>query len=259
MWVIPDRLLTIQPLRVALVGVGGTGSEMASNLVHLHYALRAHGYGGLDVTLFDPDVVSESNIVRQRYHPGDIGAPKAEILASRINASCGFAWRAVVARFEGDRARTGWDIVISCVDTRAARKKLHQAAFADRFSPWTLWMDLGNDATIGQVILGTPRGKSKKRAHDLPCATELFPDLMDTSVADNDAPSCSALDALAKQDLMVNKMVATLATDLLWRLFRDGSLTEHARFFDLKRSTLSALPIPPAARVKKKREPRAAA
>jgi PRTRC genetic system ThiF family protein len=245
MWLIPRGYLSQQPVTVALVGVGGTGSEMASNLVNLHHALRALGYGGLDVTMFDPDLVSEANIVRQRFFASDIGRYKCEVLAHRINVSCGLAWNALPRRFVGGNARRGWDLVISCVDTRKARRELHQAAFAKRLSPWKLWLDTGNAETIGQVVLGTPRWEKKPFAHMLPCATELYPELMDVSLPDDDTPSCSAIEALAKQDLMVNKMVATLATDLLWRLFHEGRIADHARYFDLRRSTLAGLPVPP--------------
>jgi hypothetical protein len=67
---------------------------------------------------------------------------------------------------------------------------------------------------------------------------------MDVTRPDDETPSGSAIDALAKQDLMVNKMVATLATDLLWRLFRDRGLTDHGRYFDLRRCALAALAVP---------------
>ncbi len=253
MWVIPNGLLSPQPLRVALVGVGGTGSEMASNLVHLHHALRALGFGGLDVTLFDPDVVSEANVVRQRYLPSDIGLFKAEVLAHRVNLSCSFAWKAVPERFKTAYARRSWDLVISCVDTRAARRQLHNAAFSGRVALWKLWLDCGNDATFGQAILGTPRPGQGPFAHTLPCATELHPELMDVSRPDDLTPSCSAIEALTRQDLMVNKMVATLATDILWRLFRDGRLADHVRYFDLRRGTLAARPVP--AKPSRKRAP----
>jgi PRTRC genetic system ThiF family protein len=258
MWVIPKDLLSATPLTVALVGVGGTGSEMASNLVHLHHALRALGFGGLDVTLFDPDVISEANVVRQRYLPSDIGQYKAEVLAHRVNVTCGFAWKAVPERFKSAYARRRWDVVISCVDTRKARRQLHNAAFSGRISLWKLWLDCGNDATFGQAILGTPRAERGPFAHTLPCATELHPELMDVTRPDDLSPSCSAIEALARQDLMVNKMVATLATDILWRLFRDGELADHVRYFDLRRGTLAARAVPIKPRRTRTHGPRAA-
>ena len=251
MWALSGTFLSAAPLRVAVVGVGGSGSEVVSNLVHVDLALRVHGYGGLHVIAFDPDVVSEANVVRQRYTIADIGNSKAETLISRVNLACSLDWEAVPAAFKREAGRGTWDIVISCVDTRKARKQLHGYAFADRFGVWRFWLDLGNTATSGQAILGTPRGKSRALAYALPCATELHPELMDTHVVDDEAPSCSALDAIARQDLFVNKMVALLGTNLLWRLLKDGKLSEHAVYFDLERYAIS----PAAAPKKPKRRP----
>jgi hypothetical protein len=51
---------------------------------------------------------------------------------------------------------------------------------------------------------------------------------MDATIAE-DAPSCSAAESLKRQDLMVKKMVVTLAIDLLWRLFAERKTDIHAR------------------------------
>jgi hypothetical protein len=77
-----------------------------------------------------------------------------------------------------------------------------------------------------------------------------------SDVGDDTTPSCSAIEALTKQDLMVNKMVATLAIDLLWRLFKDCEIAEHARYFDLKHTSSSARAVPP--KPKRVRTPKAA-
>lgn len=235
--------LGAQQLLVAVVGVGGTGSEIVSLLINLHLGLIARGYGGLHVVAFDPDTVSPSNIVRQRYSPADIGLPKARVLISRVNLCYGLDWEAIDKKFSGAYAKHGWDLVISCVDTRRARAELHRDAFRERFGVWQFWLDLGNDRTTGQAILGTPRGAERKLLHSLPCATELHPELMDTSIPE-DAPSCSAAESLNRQDLMVNKAVAMFGIDLLWRLFRDGKITSHACYFDLATSSLSGRPVP---------------
>lgn len=215
-----------QPLDVAVIGVGGTGSEVLSGLTHLHLALKALGHAGLRVIAFDPDTVSPANLVRQRYFDSDLGRNKAETLIGRINLSCGLNWIAVDSAMSDG---TNFDIAISCVDSRKSRKKL------DRFSSrWTYWLDCGNDVTHGQVILGQPGNNA------LPCATVIHPELMDTALPEDDSPSCSALDALKKQDLFVGRMVSTHALDLLWQLLRDRQLTHHARYFDLRQVTLSA-------------------
>ena len=217
-WTLEPSFLDRGPLDVVVVGVGGTGGEVVSNLLNVHLWLKATEHPGLQVTAWDPDDVSESNVVRQRYSYSDIGRNKATTLVSRVNLAYNLEWNAVPARFTGQAARCSHDIVISCVDTRAARASLHKTAFSNRLSYWKYWLDLGNDRATGQAILGTPRGKSQPRKRTLPCATELHPTLMgDTSIPDDDTPSCSALEAVERQGLFVNKLVALLGVDLLWQ------------------------------------------
>lgn len=244
MYALDPQFLRRGFLDVALVGVGGTGGEVLSSLVHLHHALVAFGYDGLNVVAFDPDTVSLSNVTRQRFYAADIGANKAVCLVDRVNLSCGLAWDAVPERFSAAHGRHNWDIVISAVDTRRARRDLHKAAFASRLGSWKFWLDLGNDLTTGQACLGTPRPSRRRLQHSLPCATEMHPELMDITLPEDDTPSCSAIEALQRQDLFVNKMVATLGMDLLWQLLRHGQLDVNARYFNLAGSTLGARRIP---------------
>ena len=237
---IRDLLTANKPINVAVVGVGGTGSEVIIGLVRLHDALVALGHtGGLQVTAFDPDTVSPSNLVRQRYFATDLGRNKAEVLIGRINFSCGVAWRSCAQKFNADRARQNWDIVLSCVDTRKSRKELHQAAFSKGLYSWRYWLDCGNDLSNGQVILGTPSSTARDA---LPCATELHPELMDLSLPEDDTPSCSAVEALSRQDLYVGKEASLHALNLLWRLLRDKELVDHARYFDQRQGTLGVRP-----------------
>ena len=225
-WAVRKKL-TKSPLKVAVIGAGGTGSEVLSGLTHLHLALRALEYQGMHVTAYDPDTISEANLVRQRYFPGDLGHNKADVLIRRINLSCQLGWTARPERLQGKQP---FDLVISCVDSRQSRAELHAAS-----QNWTYWLDCGNDVTHGQVILGTPGN-----AQELPCATTLHPELMDTDLPEDDTPSCSATEALRKQDLYIGRMVSTHALDLLWQLLRDKELNHHARYFDLRQSSLSA-------------------
>ena len=82
---IHPQLLNRQ-VQVAVIGAGGTGSQLMNNLVRLHLALIALGHpGGLHVTLWDDDIVSAANVGRQSFYPGDIGSPKASTIVNRIN------------------------------------------------------------------------------------------------------------------------------------------------------------------------------
>ena len=93
----PDPQLFERPINILVVGCGGNGSAIAAGLPYLHQALLAFGHlGGLNVTLIDPDTVSETNCVRQPFCRTEIGLSKAVVLAHRTNmfwASIGRACR----------------------------------------------------------------------------------------------------------------------------------------------------------------------
>jgi len=83
-------------VEVALVGAGGSGSLFLTELTKIDKAMRELGHpGGLHVTVFDPDTVSESNIGRQNFYMTDKGLNKAVVLVNRVNMCCGVQWTAV--------------------------------------------------------------------------------------------------------------------------------------------------------------------
>lgn len=138
------------------------------------------------------------------------------------------------------------DMVITCVDTAAARRAIGAAIAAcepnyHNLKPPTYWMDLGNRATDGQFIIGCPEPKSDKWGQRLPTVLEYFPELADESIADDDAPSCSVAEALEKQSLFVNRVIASHALALLFDLLGRGSIGHAGGFINL--ASGQALPI----------------
>ena len=234
------------PLKVVVVGAGGNGSKLTVGLKNLHGALRALGHPGIQLTLADGDTVSTSNLVRQSFFPSDVGLNKATVLINRINISCGLAWEAVPHHLTAhDLADTRIDLLASCVDSRAARREL--ASGLERSQRVIYHLDLGNLRDCGQMVLGAALGYYNRRIRDrLRTAFELFPELTDTSVPEDDTPSCSTMEALEKQDLFINDTLVTSALALLWRLFRYGKITHHGSFVDLKIGSVRPLPVDPA-------------
>jgi hypothetical protein len=76
--------------------------------------------GGLNVTLIDPDTVSETNCVRQPFCRTEIGLSKVIVLAHRTSMFWGLNWQGTQANLEQLKGSTQVDIVIGCVDTRKA-------------------------------------------------------------------------------------------------------------------------------------------
>lgn len=126
------------------------------------------------------------------------------------------------------------DILISCVDTRATRRAIHQTWFGQRRPP-TYWLDTGNGSDgSGQVVLGQFPSVSSHAvgSQRLPCVTELFPDLLDPAVQDNNQSSCSVRESVRAQGLFVNDFAARHAAQLLFELLTRGRIEHHGAFFN---------------------------
>lgn len=226
-------------VKVAVIGAGGTGSHVLTGLVDLHISLLALGHpGGLHVTCYDDDFVSEANVGRQKFVPSDVGSPKAVVLINRANMLFDTDWKAVVSRIN-DRSSVGgnYDLVIGCVDNRKAR-----ADIIKRFTN-CYYLDFGNRKDDGQVILGELT-YGKKTQDNLPHIGELFPDSINPDLEDpDDGPSCSLAEALEKQSLFINKSVADYGLNILSMLFRHGEIDYHGGFINLKSGRATPLGI----------------
>jgi PRTRC genetic system ThiF family protein len=238
-------------VRVLVVGCGGTGSAIVSGLPYWHQSLVARGHpGGLHVTVVDGDTISPTNCIRQPFAKSEVGLNKAIVLVNRLNMFWGLKWEAVpvhlrpgshISRsYSGDDLRA--QIVVGCVDTRAARATIRDAV--SKWSTVSYWLDLGNNADSGQFILGEPLNERNRRARlRLRTAAELFPEIGDPTLDDDGDPSCSAAAALERQEPFINSTVAQHSLALLARLFRYGEISYHGGFISLSTGVSSRLPI----------------
>lgn len=114
------------PATVFVIGAGGTGSQVITNLARMSMALQALGHPGLHVTVFDPDTVSQANIGRQLFSETELGLNKAVSLVTRINRFFGYAWTAEpqcfpTRNFSGESTA---NIIITCTDNIRSRLEL---------------------------------------------------------------------------------------------------------------------------------------
>jgi PRTRC genetic system ThiF family protein len=163
-------------------------------------------------------------------------------MASRINLFWGLEWKAIQEHLSKSQKVEEADIVISCVDTRSARAGIEKLVGGN--ASVTYWLDLGNSADGGQFVLGQPwNRRNPRRAERLRTASELFPEITDTKLADDNAPSCSAAEALERQEPFVNQTLASHALALLSRLFRHGELDVHGAFVSVAHQRVQPLDI----------------
>jgi len=239
----PDLLR--RRVRVLVVGCGATGSAVVAGLPYLHQALIACGHpGGLHVTVMDGDLISPTNCVRQPFSRFESGHYKTVVLVNRLNLFWNLGWEALPEHLSGKEPLDRIDLVIGCVDTRASR-----AVIRDRTSGWSTVayvLDIGNTSDSGQFILGEPLNQVNRRSRTrLRTVSELYPESADSSLDDDGLPSCSAAEAIEKQEPFVNQVLAQHALALLARLFRYGNVSYHGGFINLLDGCGGRLPVDP--------------
>lgn len=231
-------------LRLVLVGCGGTGSHMAHTVAQLARVLSDSGRS-VEVLFVDPDHVEQKNVPRQNFCPAELGLNKAETLANRYASAWGLDIQAVTAKFHPDLADPGYNgltVLIGCVDTAAGRKAMHAALkHNDRHQAPRVWhLDCGNAKDYGQVRIGATADADRLGAAfatrgmctNLPAPGLQAPDLL-APPPDEEAPeklSCAELIALNAQSLVINKLIASVASDYLVRLLLTSDLKRFATF-----------------------------
>lgn len=234
----PDNL-RMRNFSVLLIGAGGNGSEMFDGLVRLDAALRAFGHDGLNVSVIDDDIVSPSNIVRQRFWPHEIGLHKSIALVNRVNMLLGLDWHAQTSRFDINyKGVCNYDLVVTAVDNLTTRACVgHLLAKSS-----TLWMDLGCSKSQGQVILGA--GHDISLNSRIPNVLAHYPELLTESEPLNiNTPSCSSEESLRKQDLMINSAIGNAATNLLFQSIRSGKIPYNGVVIDLIEGWSQSIPF----------------
>lgn len=232
---------------ITVVGCGGTGAQVAMGLPYLHQALLADGHPcGLRVFLVDGDTISETNCVRQPFGRSEVGLYKSVVLINRLNLFWGLDWEAVPRFVRSGQDLPDSDILISCVDTRAARAVLARIVSL-KSRRFHYWCDAGNLADRGQFVLGQPLRRDRKdRARRLPCVHELFPSIIRANADKRDRlPACSAAEAIRLQEPYLNSTLASHVLALLARLFRYGRISYHGAFINLATGCVSPLLVNP--------------
>lgn len=129
-----------RPVKIVMLGAGGTGGHIAPHLYRLLYALERP----VRFVICDGDVVEHKNLVRQNFTPADLGENKAQVLAERYSSVFGMETEYVPAFIESEEklrellTPTEWRIgyygattiveqviLLSAVDNNKSRKLCH--------------------------------------------------------------------------------------------------------------------------------------
>lgn len=241
----PYLMAPSHPITVAVVGCGGTGSYVVTQLAKMAIALRELKDIELFVTVIDDDKVEKHNIGRQLFSPSDIGHFKANVIVNRVNRFYGLDWTTKIERVTKDIAT---NIIITCVDNVATRELISKQARKNTHAEHKLnlyWMDFGNSKDYGQYVLSTffdinqPPSLENDTVSKLPNIFELYGEVPENP----DEPSCSMAESLEQQDLFINLQLATTGINLLWKLFKDGFIEYHGQFLNSQSGNTSPIKL----------------
>lgn len=222
---------------IVVVGCGGTGSNVLSQLAKINYTRRALGKTGLSVVAYDCDEVSPFNVGRQSFSKYDIGENKAKTLISRINKFYGTQWVSIDCRYEELPVKS--NILISCVDSLSARKKIFNlngiSSDRDRHQEEQHFViDCGNEKNFGQVLLWD-------RTRALKDFFEYY-DIKEFE-EESDTPSCSMEEAISKQSMFINSVIANMTGILVEELLENEKIYYQGIAVNLETITMKKLPI----------------
>lgn len=224
------------PITVLVIGCGGTGSYVVSQLAKVAVALKELQGTQMQVLVADDDKVEAHNVGRQLFSESDVGEYKANVMISRVNRFYGLEWRSHTARID---ELPPFNIVISCVDNVSTRRMIQKTSIksfnkkAQPYQKLLYWMDFGNSRDYGQYVLSTfeniKQPEIEGAVGQLKNIFQIFKGIRE----DESEPSCSMAESLSQQDLFINLQLATAGISLIWKLLKDHSIEYHGQFMNL--------------------------
>lgn len=237
---------------IVVVGLGGTGSQLARSVARMIYDLRQRSIKPPSVTFIDPDIIENKNVGRQMFTPADVGQYKAEVLARRFSHALGLQinWlnEAFDAEWVGDdRQRHRQEVIImGAVDNHMARAEISKAD--------AVWIDCGNHYSSGQVVIGNtsdfgqlflPGNMHGGKMRYLPNVTTLFPQMLEPEAEPQPQAdlSCAELVETGQQHLLINDMIAGIGAQYLYKLLHRQAITTFMTFVDIESLVMRSVPI----------------
>lgn len=227
-----------RPVKIVMLGAGGTGAHIAPHLYRLLYSLDRQ----VRFLICDGDVVEEKNLVRQNFAPADLGENKAKVIAERYSSVFGLESEyipnfienteelrrllepQVWQRYYDAPCVTEMVILIGAVDNNKSRKMCHEI-FSQ--AKELIYIDSGNGEYTGQVVCGVRRGG---RTLYRPAAA-LYPEMLEETDKFPTELSCAEASISAPQSMAANITAATIVVDMLYNILACGSCTVRQATF----------------------------
>lgn len=231
------------PVKIVVLGAGGTGGYVIPHLYRLGYASEHP----TRIIVCDGDVVEQKNLIRQNFVAQDIGRNKAQVLAARYAAAFGIECeyrpefiemqRELYELTEPDHLPYPMEpqrvILLGCVDNNKSRQLCHRVFQQKRD---LIYIDAGNGEHTGQVVCGVRQ--SGRTLYKPICS--LYPDLLEDEDKFPSELSCAERAVSAPQSVTANLTAATAVVSFLYDLLIAGDLKTRYVTFSSKLISMRA-------------------
>ncbi|MBQ7725788.1 MAG: ThiF family adenylyltransferase [Clostridia bacterium] len=235
------------PVKIIVIGAGGTGGYVIPHLYRLAMAARRQ----IRILVCDGDVVEQKNLIRQNFVEQDIGRNKAQVLAERYSAAFGIECEYVPGFIESEeellrltnpdfyaRPYSGVPegqrvILLGCVDNNRSRRLCHEI-FCKQEN--LIYLDSGNGEHTGQVVCGV---RQNGRTTYKPVGSR-YPDVLKKEDKFPSELSCAERAVSAPQSVTANLTAATAVVSFLYDLLFVGELKTRAVTFSSKQIQMRA-------------------
>lgn len=239
---------TDRPVKIVMIGAGGTGGHIAPHLYRLLYTLDRP----VRFIICDGDIVEEKNLVRQNFTEADLGLNKARVAAERYSNVFGLETSYVpdfiesVERLDELVTPKVWHtgtygaetipeqvILIGAVDNNRSRQLCHEVFLN---AEELIYIDSGNGEYTGQVVCGIRR---YGRTYYKPVGM-LYPDLAQPDDLFPSEVSCADASVSAPQTIVANLMAATAVVTMIYNILVVGKSTVQQATFSTKTVNIRA-------------------
>lgn len=230
------RFALNKPVKIVMLGAGGTGGHIAPHLYRLLHALDR----SVEVIIADGDIVEEKNLVRQNFISCDLGRNKAQVLAERYASAFGMEIQYIPDFIETEerllkllKPRFPYSsfetltILIGAVDNNKSRQLCHKVF---NKSDNLIYIDSGNGEFTGQVVCGIRR---KGRTYYKPVG-EVYPDILEDTDKFPTELSCAEASVSAPQSIAANIMAATAVISYIYNILVLGNIEVKKVTFSTK-------------------------
>lgn len=238
-----------KPVKIIMLGAGGTGGHAAPHLYRLLHTLERP----VKIIIADGDIVEQKNLVRQNFISADLGRNKAQVLAERYASAFGMEVQYIPEFIENEdrlaelikpdmyspgayscQHLEGHSILIGAVDNNRSRQLCHQVF---QKTDNLIYIDSGNGEFTGQVVCGIRR---KGKTYYKPIG-ETYPDVLDDTDKFPTQLSCAEAALSAPQSIAANIMAATAVVSYLYNILVLGRIEVRSVTFSTK--SLNLKPI----------------